>query len=325
VLLGEVVSNHPQEVSVEWKVTKKICLGQGGKFEGEPCKHYDREGGECTLLKDYGAVAPVYDHGRCLSKKEVAQRIEYIVHEEFEQYADEYIPTGDFLYGSYEDGEKKTKGFLDAEVKARTLPSLYSYLDKKLYYYVLEVLRRRERIAGKHKCGKCKYWPSSGRRECQLQEIECEPNPFWGTVRKYSDPVCEGYVQLRTFLKPVDEQGRLMDEKRSRPTSNPMKLQAPESLEAAIAERDVHQIEELMRACIDNAETDKQIEIQIRRLEDLQFRYRRFLEDASIEEANKKLVKARKIGTEDEETVAARIEWDRQKIESCLSGEARCT
>jgi len=167
------------------------CKGEGGRFRGVVCKHYDAK--ECRLLKGR-PMKVIFDKGRC----EPYRMLKAAVEQNLYRYNDRIDP---------EDHTEPTtflicKRIRQNRLKFPKLPVLMAYLKKAAYTGVIEILIE-EGVLWKNICGNCIYLSVSKPHICQREHIimdgERIENPHHGETRNPSSRACKEGFEPHVF------------------------------------------------------------------------------------------------------------------------------
>jgi hypothetical protein len=172
-----------------------FCKGEGTRFGGIWCEFYQRDSGECRLLKDF-ELQEIFEKGRC-TPSEILQRA---LAKHLEKYRDRLDPAEHIESMAFEIAVRLS---LKRLTQGYELYVLQGYINRTVYCSVIQMLRREDPLV-KRQCGSCKHLSRSRPSICQRQTIPDsrhgkQPHPYYGTPRNLTDRACkEGFDTFET-------------------------------------------------------------------------------------------------------------------------------
>jgi hypothetical protein len=161
-----------------------FCKGEGKRFNGIRCEHYEIFTKECDLLKK-DSMKDVFEKGRC----KPSVMAENAVRRNLFDYRDKINPKEDKGI-AWEVCDIIKKKRLNTPI----LPVLIGYINKTVYTEVIRILIEKG-ILIKGECGKCIYLSLSKPYICQRADIIKDgkkfENPLYGEKRNPSDSACK--------------------------------------------------------------------------------------------------------------------------------------
>jgi len=323
----QMANDSEREILRESDQARKICLGQGNKFKGEKCEHFDLEVWECKLLRN-NPIEAVYNK-RCLPKREFYARAHIILTHYPEHLRDEDVDLEEFIHGRH-DKERDRKGILEYNVRVAAIHYMYSLINRSLAQEIERILKNKGLVPTVRQCGNCVHRSSADPHICQLEEIPTKAggkplyNPHFGTERGVSDKACDWHRRIAFFGNPLDQEGPFAKDEHG----NTVRLERgsrtyPREIAQAEAPRDVRILFKALRKCMLGASSPKKAEVFKRWLVDNAYIYRH-LSGRNYEAAKSRLLDKRTGSKEEREAYSAKVSRDCKNLERCLSGEERC-
>jgi hypothetical protein len=325
-----MVEEEEPEFLRESDLAREICRGEGERFKGERCEHFDVLTRECELLRD-NPIGAVYGK-RCLSREEFNARAFRVMEDYPKDLQEEAFDLDEFIFGRHDEVDHL--GILESKVKFPAIHYMYSLINRGLAHEIPRMLRRRGLLDPRKKCGTCDHRGPVKPHACQLASFPSKtdgnpfPNKHFGAKRKADDPPCDGYVTRLPQFGDFEDDASPVEGGMLRSYSA-LWLGARtwrEQLEQIHAIRDVPVMFKAIRRCAANARTRKANEIFERWHDENYFILKHLKKHRGSYERAKSHFLDERIGDNEKKRKAysKKMKRDAEDLEKCLSGRERC-
>ncbi len=175
-----------------------FCKGEGRRFNGIRCEHYEIFTKECRLLKK-DTMEDIFEKGRC----KPSVMAENAVRRNLYLYRDKINPK-EYLSMVWE----VCKMIKKKRLRTPILPVLIGYINKTAYTEVIRKLIEMC-ILVKGECGNCVHLSASEPSVCQrayiIKDGEKLQNPLYGEKRNPSDRACKDGFEPYEFNGEVPD------------------------------------------------------------------------------------------------------------------------
>ena len=172
-----------------------FCEGEGRRFGGMVCKHFNAETNECRLLREH-ELNIVFEKGRCVPSDMVKRALS----KHLEKYRDVLDPSEHLEAMAFEIASRLTVKRLKQGFQIYVLQG---YINRTVYCSVIELLRKEEPLV-KRQCGNCRHLSHSRPYCCQRPTVTTpadgeRDNELYDTPRNITDRACRyGFEPVET-------------------------------------------------------------------------------------------------------------------------------